>query len=138
MARANFPRLASGGLSGISSPQSVILPHMRSSLWINILGGKLRAGYLSTDLSISKSHTSKKHKSLIRKKIFYHQNHEIIFPKIKERLEYKTERLPTTKRCAILTVRTILLPLHSFTDLTIGETIGPLSCNTSNYTLIVL
>ena len=34
-----------------------------------------------------------------------------------ERLEYKTERLPTRKRCAILTVRTILLPLHIFIDL---------------------
>ena len=75
---------------GFQVPKLVILPHMGSSLWINILGRKLRARYLSIDLPISKSHTSQKHKSLIRKETFYHQNHEIIVPRIKERLEYKT------------------------------------------------
>ena len=114
---------------GFQVPQPVILPHMESSLWINILWRKLCTRYLSTKLPIFKSHTSQKHKSLIRKEIFYHQNHEIIFLKIKERLEYKTERLPTRKMYTILTVRNLLLPLHIFTDLTIEEAADPLSSN---------
>ena len=41
-------------------PQSVILSHLGSLLWINILRRKIRKRYLSTDFPISKSLTSRK------------------------------------------------------------------------------
>ena len=46
---------------GSRVPQPAILPHMERVLWMTILEKKSPAGYLSTDLPMSKSHMPQKH-----------------------------------------------------------------------------
>ena len=61
---------------------------------------------------------------MIRKERFYFQNDEIIFLKIKEKFNYKTQTPHEGKVCNSDYTDFLLHPLHPFADLSIGEAVG--------------
>ena len=58
---------------------------------------------------------------MIRKGRFYHQNHEIIFPIIKEKLEYKIERHPTREMYATPTTLIPFLIIKEAADTSLSD-----------------